>query len=78
MRVDQWCVYFVGAILGMMLPALLYVTFLPAGSDIRGLGIAAALAQAVATKKQELSLAVLLQFWASGYYSRPSWTFSRA
>src|SRR5688572_13757267 len=50
-RVDQWCVYFVGAILGMMLPALLYVTFLPARSDIRGLGIAAALAEAVATQK---------------------------
>jgi len=50
-RVDQWGVYFIGAILGMALPALLYVTFVPAGSDIRGLGIAAALAQAVATQK---------------------------
>lgn len=50
-RVDQWGVYFTGAILGMMLPGLLYVTFVPAGSDIRGLGIAAALAQAVATQK---------------------------
>lgn len=50
-RVDQWGVYFTGAILGMALPALLYVTFLPAGSDIRGLGIAAALAQAVTTQK---------------------------
>jgi hypothetical protein len=50
-RVDQWGVYFIGAILGMTLPAMLYVTFIPAGSDIRGLGIAAALAQAVATQK---------------------------
>ncbi len=50
-RVDQWGVYFVGAILGMALPALLYVTFIPRGSDIRGLGIAAALAQAVATRE---------------------------
>src|SRR5678815_2845267 len=50
-RVDQWGVCFAGAILGMMLPALLYVTFVPAGSDIRGLGIAAALAQAVVTQK---------------------------
>src|SRR5215218_1111916 len=50
-RVDQWGVYSTGAILGMALPALLYVTFVPAGSDIRGLGIAAALAQAVATQK---------------------------
>jgi hypothetical protein len=50
-RVDQWGVYFIGAILGMVFPALLYVTFVPAGSDIRGLGIAAALAQAVSTQK---------------------------
>ena len=50
-HVDQWGVYFTGAILGMALPALLYVTFVPAGSDIRGLGIAAALAEAVATQK---------------------------
>src|SRR6185436_6620546 len=50
-RVDQWGVFFVGAILGMGLPALLYVTFVQAGSDIRGLGIAAALAQAVVTQK---------------------------
>jgi hypothetical protein len=50
-RVDQWGVYFIGALLGMILPALLYVTFVPAGSDIRGLGIAAALAQAVSTQK---------------------------
>jgi len=46
-RVDQWGIYFIGALLGMGLPALLYVTFIPAGSDIRGLGIAAALASAV-------------------------------
>ncbi len=50
-HVDQWVVYFVGAVLGMTLPALLYVTFIPAGSEIRGLGIAAALAQAVAGQK---------------------------
>ncbi len=50
-RVDQWGVFFVGALLGMGLPALLYVTFVQAGSDIRGLGIAAALAQAVVTQK---------------------------
>jgi hypothetical protein len=43
-RADQWGVFFIGAILGIFLPALLYVTFLPRGQDIRGLGIAAALA----------------------------------
>jgi hypothetical protein len=46
-RADQWGVFAVGAIVGMLLPALLYVTFLPAGSDIQGLGISAALAQRV-------------------------------
>lgn len=50
-RVDQWGIYFTGAILGMVLPAMLYVTFVPRGSDIRGLGIAAALAQAVGSQK---------------------------
>jgi hypothetical protein len=46
-RADQYVVFFVGAMLGMLLPALLYVTFVPHGSDIRGLGIAAALANAI-------------------------------
>jgi hypothetical protein len=49
-RADQWGVFFVGAILGMVLPALLYVTFLPRGTDIQGLGISAALASAVGTQ----------------------------
>jgi hypothetical protein len=43
-RADQWGVFFAGGILGMVLPAILYVRFLESGSDIRGLGIAAALA----------------------------------
>jgi hypothetical protein len=49
-RADQWGIFFTGALLGMALPALLYVTFLPAGRDIRGLGIGAALAQAMAAE----------------------------
>lgn len=44
---DQWGVFFFGAMLGMILPAMLYVTFLPPGTDIRGYGIAAALAEAM-------------------------------
>jgi hypothetical protein len=46
-RADQWGVFFIGAVLGMVLPALIYVTYLPHGTEIRGLGISAALAQAV-------------------------------
>ena len=43
-RADQWGVFFCGGLFGMILPAMLYVTFVPSGDDIRGLGIAAALA----------------------------------
>ena len=46
-RVDQWGVFFVGALLGMVLPALLYVTFVPRGTDIVGLSIAAVLAEKI-------------------------------
>lgn len=49
-RMDQWGIFFTGAILGMVLPALLYVTFLPRGTDIQGLGISAALAAAVGSQ----------------------------
>ena len=39
---------------------MLYVTFIPSGSDIRGLGIAAALAQAVAAKKGAGTLKIVI------------------
>jgi hypothetical protein len=44
---DQWGLFWAGALLGMVLPALLYVTYLPRGTDIQGLGISAALASAI-------------------------------
>jgi hypothetical protein len=46
-RADQWGIFFIGSLLGMALPAMLYVTFLPQGTEIRGLAIAAALAGAM-------------------------------
>jgi hypothetical protein len=46
-RADQWGVFWTGAVLGMLLPATLYLTFLPGGIDIQGLGISAALASSV-------------------------------
>jgi hypothetical protein len=49
-RADQWGVFFVGAILGMALPALLYATFVPLGTDIRGPGISATLAERVGAR----------------------------
>jgi hypothetical protein len=49
-RADQLGVFFCGAVMGMTLPALIYVTFLPSGTDLSGLGIAAALANSVGEK----------------------------
>ena len=46
-RVDQWGVFFCGALLGMVLPAVLYTSVITTGEDIRGLGVAAALADAL-------------------------------
>jgi hypothetical protein len=50
-RADQWGVFCAGAVIGMMLPALLYVTYLPAGTDIQGLGISAALASSLGARE---------------------------
>jgi hypothetical protein len=50
-RADQWGVFCVGAAVGMMLPALLYVTYLPAGTNIQGLGISAALASSLGARE---------------------------
>ena len=64
-RADQWGVFFTGALLGMALPALLYVTFLPRGADIRGLGISAALAEGIGARAGPLLAGViaLLGVW---------------
>jgi hypothetical protein len=58
-RADQWGIFFIGALLGMALPAILYVTFLPPGRDIRGLGIGAALAQAMGAQAGPLVAAAV-------------------
>ena len=75
-RADQWIVYFLGALLGMFLPAVLYTTFLESGSDIRGLAVAAELAGAMATSAGPFfgGAVALMAVWVS---SRPSWTSSR-
>ena len=58
-RADQWGIFFAGAMLGMVLPAVLYVTLLPSGSDIQGLGMAAALASAVGTRSGAIAGAIV-------------------
>ena len=49
-QIDQWGVFFIGALLGMGLPAILYTSFLQTGEDIRGLAVATALANAMSAK----------------------------
>jgi hypothetical protein len=46
-RMDQVGIFCLGALLGMALPAMLYLTFVPPGTQIGGLGAAAALAEAM-------------------------------
>ncbi len=64
-RADQWGVYFVGAMFGMFLPAVLYVSFIEAGTDIRGLSVAAALADAMATREGAIygGVVAILAVW---------------
>lgn len=58
-RADQWGVFFAGAVLGMVLPALLYVTFLPSGAVLQGLGISAALAESAGIKVGPLTAGLI-------------------
>jgi len=64
-NMDQWGIFLVGAVLGMALPAMLYQAFIPEGTDIRGLGAAAALAEAMgAASGRWLSVVVaMIGFW---------------
>jgi hypothetical protein len=64
-RADQWGVFFTGALLGMVLPAVLYVTLLAGGTNIQGLGISALLASAISTRGGSLlgGVVALLGAW---------------
>ncbi len=64
-RADQWGVFFTGALLGMVLPAVLYVTLLPTGTNIQGLGISAALAAGIGARSGALlgSIVAILGAW---------------
>jgi hypothetical protein len=63
-RIDQWGVFFTGALVGMLLPAILYTTFIPAGQDIRSLAVAAELSAAIAARGAGFAILVaFLSCW---------------
>jgi hypothetical protein len=47
---DQWGIFFLGALLGMALPGILYTAVIPRGGDLRGLNIASELARALVAR----------------------------
>jgi hypothetical protein len=49
-RADQWGLFFCGALLGMLLPGILYTAVVPPSTDVRGLGLAASLSRALAER----------------------------
>ncbi len=57
--IDQWAVFFVGAILGMGLPAILYTSAITSGKEIRGLAVAAELAYAMSARGGALLTTIL-------------------
>ncbi|HET8676701.1 MAG TPA: Nramp family divalent metal transporter, partial [Blastocatellia bacterium] len=58
---DQWGIFFAGALLGMALPAILYTSFIEPGKEIRGLAVAAELADAMG-RRGGAALALVLAF----------------
>jgi Mn2+/Fe2+ NRAMP family transporter len=64
-QIDQWGVFFAGALLGMALPAILYTVFITPGRDIRDLAIAAELAFAILARSGPVlaGLVALMSAW---------------
>ncbi len=48
--IDQWGIFFVGALVGIALPGILYTAVIPRGTDLRGLNIASELARALVAR----------------------------
>ena len=46
---DQWLIFFPGAILGMYLPSMIAASLLPRGQELKGWGVAAHVAEGLAT-----------------------------
>ncbi len=65
LHIDQWGVFYVGAMVGMLLPGILYVAVLPAGQPLPAWGIAASSASGLVQKLGWFGwfLALFFGFW---------------
>ncbi len=65
LNIDQWGVFWFGAMIGMFLPGILYVAVLPRGSDLPSWGIAASSASGLILKLGNFGwfLALFFGFW---------------
>lgn len=64
-QIDQWGIFWAGAMIGMALPAILYSIFIMPGRDIRDLAIAAELASAILARSGPILAAMvgLMSAW---------------
>ncbi len=63
-QLEQWGIFFAGAMLGMTLPALLYCAVIPPGTDMRGVAVAAELARALGQTTRVLApIVALISVW---------------
>jgi hypothetical protein len=60
-RIDQWGIFFTGALLGMALPGILYTSAIARGTDLRGLAVASELASAL-TPRSGAALTLAIAF----------------
>jgi len=65
LNIDQWWIFFLGAMLGMFLPGILYVGTLPRGGDLPSWGIAASPASGLVKSLGNFGwfLALFFGFW---------------
>jgi hypothetical protein len=65
LNIDQWGVFYFGAMIGMFLPGILYVAVLPRGSTLASWGIAASAASGLILKLGNFGwfLALFFGFW---------------
>ena len=65
LNIDQWAVFWLGGMLGMLLPALLYVSMIPAGTTLPSWGLAVSPASGMVQRFGPLGLYMVafIGFW---------------